>query len=225
MNDDPLVLLRLLQVSDSNFPSGGFAFSNGLETLANEGALATANDVEAFLRGHLLPRWVTFDRWFVVRAWESDGEFAALKELDWHCEAQSSVQSLGYASRRMGRAVLTSHERMGTPQTADYLKLLHKDAAPGHLPVVQGMVAWVLGLPRAVVEVSSVYQLANGVLCAALRLGKIGALQAQAVQASIAPDIVRLLSEPLPALPHAFAPLADIAAMRHGDGGTRLFAA
>ena len=29
-------LLRLLQISDSSFPSGAFAFSNGLETLHKE---------------------------------------------------------------------------------------------------------------------------------------------------------------------------------------------
>lgn len=225
MTPDPLTLLRLLQVSDSSFPSGGFAFSNGLETLANEGALGGDADVEGFLRDQLLARWASFDRWFLRRALEAGDDIGALGALDWQCEAQTSVACLAAASRRMGRAVLSSHRRIGTPFAGAYLAALREDAVPGHLPVVQGLVAAALGLPPPVAEVSAAYQMVTGALSAAVRLGRLGALQAQATQTALAPDICRLIAAPLPALPHAFSPLADIAALRHGDHATRLFAA
>ncbi len=225
MTDDFLNMLRLLQISDSSFPTGGFAFSNGLETLASESALATADDVERFLRDQLLTRWATFDRWFLGRALEADGKIPVLSELDWLCDAQNNVHSLSVASRRMGRAILSSHERIGMPQAGAYLAAMRDETALGHLPVAQGLVAAGLGLPRNIAEVSAVHQLIVGALSAAIRLGKLGALQAQVIHTALTPAIADLLDAPLPEVPHSFTPLADIAAMRHGDHATRLFAA
>ena len=39
-----LATLRLLQISDSAFPSGSFAFSGGLETLAGDGMVDRRGD-------------------------------------------------------------------------------------------------------------------------------------------------------------------------------------
>ena len=54
--------LALLQHGDSFFPSGAVSFSWGLETLAEDGRVATAADVAAFLEGQLRWRWATCDR-------------------------------------------------------------------------------------------------------------------------------------------------------------------
>ncbi|WP_340117804.1 urease accessory UreF family protein [Pelagibius sp. 7325] len=225
MTGDALTLLRLLQLSDSNFPSGGFAFSNGLETLANEEALRDAADIESYLRDQLAARWATFDRWFLAAAHAAGDDIGALGELDWLCEAQSSVASLAAASRRMGRAMLSSHQRIGTPFAVSYLTALREGAVPGHLPVVQGLIADALELPRASAEASALYQLVSAGLTAAVRLGRLGALEAQSVYTALAPRLAEILLAAPPAEPHAFTPLGDIAAMRHADHATRLFAA
>ncbi len=222
---DPATLLRLLQISDSSFPSGGFAFSNGLETLANEGSVGGSDDVERFIRDHLLPRWASFDRWYLVRAHEAAGDLDALGALDWLYDSQNSVESLAVASRRIGRATLTSHSRIGTASADAYLAKLNEGQVPAHQPIVQALVATALGLPREVMELSAVYQVMASALSAALRLGKVGSLQAQVIQTKLGPVVTELLAAPLPNQPHAFMPLADIAAMRHGDHETRLFAA
>ena len=44
MLPDAAMLLRALQYGDSAFPSGGFAFSWGLEGLAADGLVANAAD-------------------------------------------------------------------------------------------------------------------------------------------------------------------------------------
>ena len=225
MTSDPATLLRLLQISDSSFPSGGFAFSNGLETLANEGAVSGADDVESFIRNHLLPRWASFDRWYLVRGHEVASDLDALGALDWLYDSQNSVESLALASRRIGRATLTSHSRIGTASAGAYLAKLNDGLVPAHQPIVQALVAKALGLPQDIMELSAVYQVMSSALSAALRLGKVGSLQAQVIQTKLGSAIGELLAGPLPNLPHAFMPLADIAAMRHGDHETRLFAA
>jgi len=46
-------ILDLLQLGDSAFPSGGFAFSNGLESLAKLGHIRAMEDFEGYLECHL----------------------------------------------------------------------------------------------------------------------------------------------------------------------------
>lgn len=48
-----MVPLGLLQLADSAFPAGAFAFSNGLEGLAKAGWLSTLEDFEEYLQGYL----------------------------------------------------------------------------------------------------------------------------------------------------------------------------
>ena len=59
---DPPGLLAALHIADSAFPSGGFAFSWGLEGLAADGLLQTSQDAEDAMEQHLLHRWNRMDR-------------------------------------------------------------------------------------------------------------------------------------------------------------------
>lgn len=220
----PLALLRLLQSSDSAFPSGGFAFSNGLETLCAEGLVGTPDAIETVLREQVLPRWLDFDRYFLAAAHGAAADVQALAALDRDCEAHNTVAPLADASRRMGRALLTSHDRIGTPGAAAHLARLRDGAAPGHAPVVQGLVGAGLGLSRAETEAGAVHALAAGYTGAAIRLGRLGALGAQQVLARTIAAAAPRLEAPPPEVPAAFAPLVDIAAARRGAHAVTLFA-
>lgn len=232
---DPMALLRLLQISDSAFPSGGFAFSNGLETLAQEQDETTrrsrgAEIVRRFIEDQLLARWASFDRWFLIQSLaaaplDEEERLTVLIALDRQCEAQNTVASLSEASKRMGRAALASHTRIGTERVAPYQIRLRDGRAPGHLPVVQGLIAGALRLTAEQAAASAAFQLVSGALSSAVRLGLIGALEAQSIQTLLAPTVGAALARPLGDAPHAFAPYADIAAMRHSAGDGRLFAA
>lgn len=54
-------LLRALHFADSAFPSGGFAFSWGLETLLAEGR-ADGRNLRGWIAAELRGRWHQFDR-------------------------------------------------------------------------------------------------------------------------------------------------------------------
>ena len=77
-----LATLRLLQISDSAFPSGSFAFSGGLETLAGDGLATDARMLGDFIRGQAIGRWGGMDRWFIRAAHDAAPDAKVLAELD-----------------------------------------------------------------------------------------------------------------------------------------------
>ena len=65
-----------------------------------------------------------------------------------------------------------------------------------------------------------------GFLSAAVRLGRLGHIQAQRIRSGISETMMEILSRQVPDdEPMAgFSPAADIAAMRHDEADVRLFA-
>lgn len=223
MTGTSLATLRLLQISDSAFPSGSFAFSNGLETLVEDGLVTDAATLGDFLRGQAIARWGGMDRWFLRKAHDAAPDEKLLADLDRFCDAHVAIAALGEASRRVGLATLTTHARMGTPGAAAYRARIARDAAPGHAPIVQGLIGSALGLPREAVEAGALYGAVNGVVTAAIRLGIVGALEAQTLLVALGEAMAATLAEEPPHLPSAFTPLADIAVSRRAGHAGRLF--
>lgn len=218
----PAGLLAALQMGDSAFPSGGFAFSWGLETLAADGAVRGRDGVAAFASGQLRRRWATADRVFLRRAYDA-GSPDRLAAIDREVEAMTLPAALREGSRRAGRALLRAHAGLGAPEAAAWRRAIARGEAPGHLPVAQA-VAWrAAGLDRETAEAVSAYALVSGVAQAAVRLALIGPIEAQAVLTALRAGVARALAGAPPRKPHAFAPLAEIAAMRRETASGRLF--
>jgi urease accessory protein len=217
-------LLRVLQHGDSAFPSGGFAFSWGLETLKADGLVIDADRVAGFVRHQLAGRWAVQDRYFLHHAVAAGGDIAILAALDREIEAMTLASELREGSRRAGRTLLRAHAGLQTPGVATFQAAVRSGAALGHLPVAQA-VAWTgAGLSPTEIETVSAYSLVAGLAQAAVRLSLLGALEAQVMVAAIGPRIVDLLAQAVPVRPHGFAPAAEIAVMRHETGDARLFA-
>ncbi|MCB1486384.1 MAG: urease accessory protein UreF [Bauldia sp.] len=223
MSDEPLAMLRLLQISDSAFPSGSFAFSGGLETLAADGLVTDVASLDDFLRGQAIPRWAGMDRWFIRKARDAAPDAKVLADLDRFCEAHVAVEALGEASRRVGLATLTTHSRMGTPGAAAYRARVVTGEVHGHAPIVQGLIGSGLALPAGAVDAGALYSAVNSVATAAIRLGIVGALEAQTLLAGLGIAMAEALAAEPPLLPSAFTPLADIAVSRRAGQAGRLF--
>ena len=219
-------LLLALQHGDSFFPSGAVSFSWGLETLAAEGKLASAEAVTGFVEGQLRFRWAELDRVALVLAHRAGGRLEETAGVDRALEAQTLAAELRDGSRRTGAALLGVHEKLGTPGARDYRDLLRRGQVPGHGAAVQGLLWSAVGLSERAAVSLSAHTLSVGLLGAALRLGLIGHLDAQRSLAKL-----RLVIEPLIDSPplvlgkmRSFSPEAEIAAMRHETAGMRLFA-
>jgi urease accessory protein len=221
----PAALLLALQQGDSAFPSGGFAFSWGLEGLCDEGMVATAADLGAFLDDMLANRWAGFDRIALRRAFLTAAPEAAA-ETDAAVEAALWSAPLREGSRRAGRALLGAQARLGNAAAATYRDLAGRDAALGHLPVAQGVSWRGAGLPLAAAEALGAWSALQAAATAALRLGAVGHAEAQAAMTAARPRAAAILAAtPPPDAPLlAFTPVADIALTRHARRDARLFA-
>ena len=84
--------------------------------------------------------------------------------------------------------------------------------------------AGALGLGIEQTETGAAFSTVCAAVSAAVRLGKLGALEAQAMLTRIRDTIAHGLSAPPPVCAAACTPLTDIAVMRHANSSTRLFA-
>lgn len=218
-------LLVALQNADGQFPSGGFAFSQGLEASSQLASRLGPFDFASFLQVQIRHRWAEADRVALIRAYRLGGELSALAALDAEVESSTFMEGLRSGSRRNGTALLTTHGRMGTRGAAGYRTMVRAGSAHGHLPVIQGLVWQALDLDEATAVAMSGYQAASSLTTAAIRLSLIGAIEAQRLLAGAIPLIQDASAaevkddEPI----RSFIPLAEVAVALHGTTEQRLF--
>jgi len=222
--------LIALQQADAAFPSGSFAFSNGVEGLAAAdpgfGEAALARSVAAALAF----RWAGTDRVALILAHRADGDAGRLAAIDAAVEAASMAEPMRTGSRRNGASLLAAHARLGTPGAADLRRVVREGGLLGHLPTVQGALCRALGLPERSAALVSGYQFASGLTSAAVRLGAVGAIEAQRVLSGALPLIAEHLERPVPEpedgaiVLTGLTPFIEIAAMRQAQAELRLFA-
>lgn len=218
--------LLALQQADAAFPSGGFAFSNGIEALAAAGVKLDRPTLGGVIAAVLRHRWAGCDRIVLIRAWRAGDDLDRLAGLDHALEAATMAPSLRHGSRRNGAALLAAHRRLATQGAAALQRALDTGRLLGHLPVLQGALWRHVGLDEAMAMEVSGYTVASGLAAAAVRLGCLGALAAQAALRDALPLIATLShhdvgeDEPL----SGSLPWLDIACARHQSASLRLFA-
>jgi len=218
-------LLTILQHADSAFPSGSFAFSNGIEGLAAQNAPLDRAGLRNIVAMFLQHRWATSDRIAVALAHRAHDDFDRLAALDHAFEAAALTEPLRSGSKRNGSALLAAHVRLRTPGADEFRAQIEAEKAHGHLPVVQGFVWRARGMSEADAMAVSGYTTASGLIAAVVRLGRIGAVEAQAVLAALLPTIADLSAPVAPdAEIESFLPWVDAAASRQARAHLRLFA-
>lgn len=218
-------LLTALQHGDSFFPGGQLSFSWGLEGLCADDRIASADDLEAFVLGQLRHRWACSDRGILAAAYRAGDDLDAVAYADRLQEAMALGALLRQGSRRVGGALLTVHEGLGTLNAAEYRERVAAGEAPGHLAAVQGLLFRGVGLALEEACAVSAHGFCVALVGAALRLGLIGHLHGQRQLKRLRPVMVELIARPIPELEgiSAYGPSVDIAIMRHETRTTRLF--
>ena len=219
--------LLAMQQADTAFPSGAFAFSNGIEGLA---ALPYAFDCDALQRhaeAAIRHRWAGTDRVAMILAYRADGDLVRLETVDRAIEAATLPEPMRMGSRRAGRALLTTHARLGTLKADGLRTAIAGGRLIGHLAMIQGCLWRSIGLSEEEATAISGYQTVAGLATAAVRLGRIGAIEAQGVVRDMLPVIAACgtpLFDDADLVFDSMIPFIEIAAMRSARVELRLFA-
>lgn len=227
---DAAALLRLLQLADSGFPTGGYAFSHGLEGLHALGVVRDAAGVRAFVRAQVEDGLAGIElpaAWHAHRA-AAAGDLAALLDLDGLLEVLKPVPAARSASTRVGTRLLAA----AAPLLADgmvnpYLAAIRAGRGHGHHAPAFAATMQAAGLGAAETAVALAATAAGGYVAAAVRLGIVGQTAAQGIVAELHPllrDVAaRAADLPLDEM-GGYLPLVDLAGLRQEGLGGRLFA-
>lgn len=223
-------LLRLLQLTDSGFPTGAFAFSHGLEGLMVAGLVTAEREVAEVIAAHLREGFAGIecpamaDAWRAARARDID----ALVELDQLIDALKPVPVFRNGSLRTGRRLLESAVGvLPGPMIRDMRERVRDEKMAGHHALVFGVVMEAAGIDEEMASLALGFGFVNSLTAAAVRLGIIGAGAAQRMTADLHGAIVAAsaLGRQTPREEMgAYLPMIDIAGLRHATLSGRVFA-
>jgi urease accessory protein len=223
-------LLRLLQLTDSSFPTGGYAFSHGIEGLHAMGLLRDEAGVRDVALTHIAETLARLELPAVSHAHTAarGSDLPALVELDHLLTALKPVPAIRAASTRMGRRLLEAALPLFPSSVGEQLlAAVREGQASGHHAVAFGVVAQGAEIGRDDALAGFAAAALNGYVAAAVRLGVIGQAAAQRVIAGLEPNLVAAIAA-APGVETVdmggYAPLLDIAGMRQPDLPARLFA-
>lgn len=222
----PRSLLRLLQVSDTAFPTGAFSHSMALEAFAEAGELRSAGDLARLARLHL-SAMATSDC-VALRAAYGEPSIERLIYVDRLLSATRPARELRAASASTGKRFLLSVVALGVENETleDFAGAVRSGTSPGNLAVGYGVVAPVLGVGVEDALRAYLYTSVASLVAAGQKLVPLGGSVAQRVLYELGTEIEDSaeISENVEVDDvHAFSPTLDVRSMMHERQRTRLY--
>jgi urease accessory protein len=215
--------MKLWQLADSGFPAGGFAHSGGLETAVHHGHVADGAGVRRFA-AHALAQ---AGRSGLPLATAAHRQGERLAELDRLSDAFLTNPVAHRASCAQGRAWLVCSSRAFPNSGIEAIEdELRRESLNGHYAPLFGAVTARLQIAPRDMQRLFLYLTVRGIGSAAVRLGVIGAYEAQEIQAGLAAEIDRVAERSADLGPLDIAqtaPLIDLFQSTHDRLYSRLF--
>lgn len=212
---DPAPLLRLLAWMSPAFPTGGFAYSHGLEWAIESGDVRDPPTLTAWLRDVLRHGAGRSDA-ILVRlshaAWNDPAQLADLAEL---AAAAAPARERQEETLNQGRAFALAAAAWGAPPATD-----------AAYPVAVGSAAGAQGIAIEDLVLAYLHIVASNLTSAAVRLIPLGQTAGLRVLAALEADIIAVAHDTRLAGTDDIGGCAfrsDLAAMRHETQYTRLF--
>jgi urease accessory protein len=221
-------LLKGLRFIDSFFPSGGYAFSSGLEAAVQDGAVRNAEELSRYVVESLTTGMGEREAVAVGLAHEAYvyGSLEIAIKADRELEAMKLGLESRTASRQMGRQVirLAADQLIRQPLIEDYLAAVEAERTPGHLAVSLGLTLAAAGWSKANTIAAFLYQTATGFVAAAMKLMPLGQREGQRLLESWIEVIERVSRNAMHRqVLQSWSPIQDIYAMKHSRLESRLF--
>ena len=213
--------LWLMQANDSQYPSGAYAHSYGLEELVEAGVVKDAEGLERFLERQILPALIAFELPYFVRAHRAagKGDGRRLLELDAELDAWRLPAETRDASRRIGSRRLELLRQLAPSPLVEG----HAAACPfSHHLVVTAIE--LSSIPLAQAARAFAFQTVTGFATASMKLMRLGQSTCQAIVRRMLDRLGAEIDAALSRPPHGwFNPLLEIASLRHARADARLF--
>jgi urease accessory protein len=221
----PAQLIHILQITDSFFPVGAFAYSDGLETAASAGLVRDGRELEGWLHHYIDAVFEPCDGLALLQCARSveRGDWPAIHVIDEEVTALKPSAASRASSRSVGKRLLATYSGL-VPRDAFMEKaemLPHANAA-----VMYGLVLTHRGVNASDALLAFGYARLAGMISAALRLIPLGQLEGQKLLdgaldrlCGAAGRVLRSETAPL----GSFGPMLDIQQMNHRYVYSRLF--
>ncbi|HEX4796026.1 MAG TPA: urease accessory UreF family protein [Humisphaera sp.] len=184
----------IYQLTDSSFPTGGFAHSAGLEAAWQIGAISAGQSFEDYLATQLR-QFSRFVLPFVIAANRSPDRIV---EFDSVCGAMLSNHVARRASIAQGQAFALAASRTFQLEAMPELSRQIKDRKlEGHFAPLFGASCAALGLSETEAARVVLFTSLRGLISAAVRLGIVGPLEAQAIQWRLSADAESCVADAL----------------------------
>src|SRR5262245_26843308 len=221
-------LIQGIHFVDSFFPSGGFAFSAGLEAAVKGGAVHNGKDLALYVEDLLVHGVSRREAVAVAVAHQAAmaNKLAPALKVDRELDELKICRDSRLASRQMGRQVMkvAAEQLRDSRLLRDFRVAGEEGRTPGHIPIAMGMTLAACHWSMQDTVAAFLYQTAQGFVSAAMKLLPLGQQEGQQLLAQWGPLIAELSHRANPQETLAsWSPVQDIYAMRHARLESRLF--
>lgn len=220
-------MLGIMQMSDSLFPAGMFAMSNGIESMQRAGDISTAADLEALLRSYMAYQTGPSDCAAAALAhrYAGGGDISRIRELDALYLASKSVRETREASMRSGTQMIKCIAEILRDDTVmACAEEIRRGRMSGAYPVAFGVCCRAMDISARGTAMAVSYGFVAGCVGAALRLGIIQHMEAQGIIHNLKPDMERAARAGCGSgTVWQFCPQAEILQMAHEDQDSKMF--
>ncbi len=222
-------LLSLLQLGDSNFPSGAFSHSFGLETYIQDESIHNKESFFEWIRIYLEKQLAYTDGLACRLTLEAlmNQDVAEIWNLDRKLFVQNMPEETRQANRRIGeRLVVIGIDLYSIPLLEDYLKKIRTNEAFGHPAIAFIIICDFLKINRKQAILTYLYSTIATLVQNGVRGIPLGQTAGQKILLEVHPYLLKAVKR-IEVLDlddfGAVAPGIEIAQMRHEKLHVRLF--
>ena len=222
---ESLAFLRTLQLTDSFFPVGAFAYSDGLETAAAAGRVHDGASLDEWMNHFIESVFIPCEGLAVLQCMDalSTDDFEKVIRIDEELSAIRPAGEVRRASTLIGRRLLSVYRSICADE---HFHALARSLPHGNSAAAYAVVFFHEGLTAHEAVMAFGYSRLSGIVSAGLRLISMGQQEGQMLLTkalhrlpSAADEILQRANEPL----RSFSPFLDIQQMNHQYVYSRMF--